>query len=59
MKIYIIIEGHYDRIIRGITLCKETAEKICEMFSYLGIFIEEYETLEDENLKNLLSEIKL
>lgn len=56
MKIYIILEGHYDRITRGVTLSQTTATRICEMFNHLNLFFEEYETLEDETIKTLLSE---
>ena len=57
MKIYIILEGNYDRIIRGATFSHYMASKICESFSHLGLFIEEYETLENEELKKSLNEI--
>jgi len=54
MKIYIILEGSTDRIIRGVTICPKLAGKICNSFSYLGLFVEEYETLDNEELKTLL-----
>lgn len=56
MKVYIILEGHYDRIIRGATFSHYMASKICESFSHLGLFIEEYETMENEELRDFLNE---
>ncbi len=55
MKIYIILEDHRERIVRGVTLSPDVANKICKSFSHLGLFIEEYETIEDETLRNFLN----
>lgn len=54
MKIYILLEDPSERIIRGVTLNAALANKIMELFPNLVLFIEEYETIEDETLKNLL-----
>lgn len=56
MKIYIILEGNYEREIRGVTLSNKTANQICNLFSHLGLFVEEYETLDDPQIINLLKE---
>jgi hypothetical protein len=55
VKIYIILEGGYDRMVRGVTLSPDVAAKICKAFHHLGLFVEEYETIEDETLKNFLN----
>ncbi len=55
MKVYIIIEGQYDSLIRGVTLSPETASKICKSFSHLGLYVKEHETIEDETLRDFLS----
>lgn len=54
MKIFIILESHVEREIRGVTVSSELAYKICEMFKEVDLFVEEYETLEDKTLKYLL-----
>ncbi len=54
MKIYILIEGKIERIIRGVTLSRDIASNICGDFSYLNLAFEEYETIENVELRNLL-----
>ena len=55
MKVYIILEDSYERMVRGVTLSRDVADKICKSFHHLGLFIEEYETIEDETLRDFLN----
>lgn len=58
MKVYIVIEGSYDPIIRCITLSHDLAKKIHNSFKHLGLSIEEHETIDDETLTKFL-EVKI
>jgi len=55
MKVYIILEDSYERMVRGVTLSPEVAAKVCKSFHHLNLFVEEYETLEDETLRDFLN----
>ena len=56
MKIFVVLEGT-ERMIRCVTLSYETAKKICESFAYLSLYIETYESIEDEKLRDFLGGI--
>lgn len=54
MKVYVILECHRERMIRGVTLSADVASRICKSFSHLGIYFEEYEPIDSETLNNFL-----
>lgn len=45
MKIYILFEDKTERMIRGVFANQKDPECIKEMFSHMGLFIEEYDVL--------------
>jgi hypothetical protein len=49
-KVYIITEGHYENIIRCVTFCPKVANRICESFPHLSLYVQEKYIVDDECL---------
>ncbi len=59
MKIFIILESHSERMIRGVTKCPDLAGKICDIFPHLGLYIEEFDIIESFETKKASRDLSM